>query len=147
MSKKLKEIGARIQAVRNHLSITQTCLGEMLGVKGGAVSKYENGDADPGAVALSIISKTGKVSLDWLITGKGPGPGEVEEEKLEPGQFDEELMKEAIIMIDMAEKSVAGTLDSEKKAQFTLELYNMYLRGEQMPSAKVIQMVRKAIAA
>ncbi|MCK4620683.1 MAG: helix-turn-helix transcriptional regulator [Desulfuromonadales bacterium] len=70
METKLKEIGERIREVRKGLGLNQGSFGELIGVKGGTVSKYENGESDAGAEAFSVIAKLGNKSLDWLITGE-----------------------------------------------------------------------------
>jgi transcriptional regulator with XRE-family HTH domain len=68
----VKEIGARIKEVRDRKGLKQGDLGQLLGVQGPAISKYEKGLQDPGTIALVKIAEFGNVTLDWLITGKEP---------------------------------------------------------------------------
>jgi transcriptional regulator with XRE-family HTH domain len=67
------EIGIRIKKIRREKGLTQDFFGQMIGVKGPAISKYEKGDQEPGILALVKIAELGNVSLDYLITGSGPG--------------------------------------------------------------------------
>lgn len=64
------EIGQRIVSVRKRIKMTQTELGDIVGLKGNVLSKYELGDVHQKAEALVKIAEVGKVSLDWLLTGK-----------------------------------------------------------------------------
>jgi transcriptional regulator with XRE-family HTH domain len=73
MEKDLVAIGKRISAIRTKVGLSQGALGERLAVKAGAVSRYENGSADPGALRLMVIANLGGVTTDWLISGEGPG--------------------------------------------------------------------------
>lgn len=63
-------IGARIRQIRKGAKLTQTELGELLGVGTTAVSDYENENTSPSPLSLVKISEIGNVSLDWLITGR-----------------------------------------------------------------------------
>ncbi len=68
-----ENIGKRIKAARTAAGLTQQALGAELGKKIGAISKYERGVADPGTLGLVKIAEATRVSVLWLITGKGPG--------------------------------------------------------------------------
>lgn len=65
------EIGARIREIRKRAGLNQTQFGELLGgeVKS-TVSNYETGDRFPQLDALLKIVEIGKVSFEWLFTGK-----------------------------------------------------------------------------
>ena len=72
MKNTLSNIGQRIRKIRTKCGLSQTALGEKLGLTGAAISKYENGESDAGALTLEKIAKIGNRSLDWLITGDEP---------------------------------------------------------------------------
>jgi len=70
-----QDIGKRIREIRKQAKLTQPEVGEILGVEKAAISKYEAGEAKRG-VPINLLVKIadlGNVSLDYLITGKGPG--------------------------------------------------------------------------
>jgi transcriptional regulator with XRE-family HTH domain len=69
----MKQLGARIKAIRDREDLTQEAFGRLIGVQGAAISKYEKGDIDPGTDGLANIAEIGKVTVDWLITGKESG--------------------------------------------------------------------------
>ncbi len=66
-----KDIGERIKIIRTRLGLTQTELGDLLGVEKASISKYEAGDAKRGVPVefLVKIAELGKCSVDWLING------------------------------------------------------------------------------
>lgn len=92
----VKEIGTRIRQVRSTKDLTQEAFGRLLGVKGPAISKYEKGIQDPGAAGLAKIAELGNVSLDYLITGKGPGQVTPAADPLEVMIFSDPKRLEAI---------------------------------------------------
>lgn len=63
------QVGQRIRRIRGKL--TQTDFAKVLGVyKQNYISRYERGRV-PSPDLLIRIAEYGKVSLDWLLTGKG----------------------------------------------------------------------------
>ena len=65
------QVGQRIRAIRG--KVTQTDFAKILGVhKQNYISRYERGRV-PSPELLIKIADYGKVSLDWLLTGKGKG--------------------------------------------------------------------------
>jgi len=65
-------VGQRIRAIRG--KINQTDFAKMIGVrKQNYVSRYEHGRI-PNPELLVRIANYGKVSVDWLLTGRGKGP-------------------------------------------------------------------------
>ncbi len=66
-----EKVGERIRAVRGKR--TQTEFAKAIGVKKqNYISRYERGRV-PSPDLLVQIAKTGRVSIDWLLTGKGKG--------------------------------------------------------------------------
>ncbi len=63
------QVGQRIRMIRNRM--TQTDFAKVLGVyKQNYISRYERGRV-PSPDLLIKIADHGKVTLDWLLTGKG----------------------------------------------------------------------------
>lgn len=66
------QVGQRIRAVRGKQ--TQTDFARQVGVrKQNYISRYEHGRI-PNPDLLVKIAEIGKVSVDWLLTGRGRGP-------------------------------------------------------------------------
>ena len=66
------QVGQRIRAIRG--KVTQTDFARLIGVrKQNYVSRYEHGRI-PNPGLLVRISEYGKVTVDWLLTGRGKGP-------------------------------------------------------------------------
>ena len=63
-----KAIGDRIREIRG-FKLNQEEFAQLLGVKRGAVSKYERGEAIPRAQTLLKLSDIGGVSVDWILKG------------------------------------------------------------------------------
>jgi transcriptional regulator with XRE-family HTH domain len=73
MENEMRHIGERIDAIIKKAGISRARLGEILGVKEGAIGRHIRGETDPGALALFKIAQIGGVTIDWLITGKNNG--------------------------------------------------------------------------
>jgi len=67
-----RDIGKRLEQIRDSLNLTQEEMGEKLGKGKGSISKYENGDAAAPISTLLKYAELGKVALDWLFAGKEP---------------------------------------------------------------------------
>ncbi len=66
----MSSIGTRIKAIRTELGLTQAQLGDLLGVKNAAVSKFENDRVVPSKAALELICRTYHVNAVWLYYGE-----------------------------------------------------------------------------
>lgn len=66
-----REIGKRIRLVRDKKGITQSELGEKLGIQFQHVSKYERGETVPTWENLIKLHEFYDVNINWLLTGKG----------------------------------------------------------------------------
>ena len=65
-------VGQRIRAIRGKMN--QTDFAKTIGVrKQNYVSRYEHGRI-PNPELLVRIANYGKVTVDWLLTGRGKGP-------------------------------------------------------------------------
>lgn len=65
------DVGSRVQEIRLGNKLTQTEMGEVLGMAHYNVSNMENGRSLPSVSTLVLISQHFGISLDWLITGAG----------------------------------------------------------------------------
>lgn len=64
-------IGERIRLIRRQFGLTQEDLGKLLGIKKGAVSKFECDRAIPTEAALKLICATYHINYLWLTEGLG----------------------------------------------------------------------------
>ena len=68
----LKAIGFRFKHLREELRISRDRMAAQLGISLSNYYKYEYGEVFPGLSVLTLLAVHFKVSLDWLITNKGP---------------------------------------------------------------------------
>lgn len=68
----MSTIGKRLKEVRKQFNVTQDGLGELLGVKNAAISKFETDRVIPSESQLKLICSTYHVHYLWLTEGKGP---------------------------------------------------------------------------
>ncbi|PVA11378.1 transcriptional regulator [Pelagivirga sediminicola] len=69
--------GDRLAGARELAGMTQAQLAKRLGVKKKTMDDWENDVRDPRAMRLSMLAGLLNVSLLWLLTGKGDGPGDM----------------------------------------------------------------------
>jgi len=69
---KTNPIGERLQEIRRDFGLSQEGLARRLDVSVSTVIKWERGYFLPGARALLAIAENFKVSINWLLMGKGP---------------------------------------------------------------------------
>jgi transcriptional regulator with XRE-family HTH domain len=66
-------IGTRIREARKRAGFQSAgALATALGVAKTQVYRWERGEFTPGAQRLAEIASAVKVSLEWLVTGRGP---------------------------------------------------------------------------
>ncbi|MFO7660790.1 MAG: XRE family transcriptional regulator [Candidatus Cloacimonadaceae bacterium] len=63
--------GPRLKVLRKALGLSQVELGEALKINASAISQMETNRINPSLDTLLLLSKTFKVNLHWLLTGKG----------------------------------------------------------------------------
>ena len=61
----------RIKALRKKLGLTQTELGERIGVKGNTITNYETGMRNPSEAVITLLIKEFNVNESWLRDGMG----------------------------------------------------------------------------
>jgi transcriptional regulator with XRE-family HTH domain len=69
--------GDRLAGAREIAGMTQGQLAKRLGVKKKTMEDWENDIRDPRAMRLSMLTGLLNVSLLWLLTGEGDGPGDL----------------------------------------------------------------------
>lgn len=67
----LESIKDRIRKIRKHFKITQSKLGDQLGLKQNTIAGYELGIREPGNAVISLICREFGVNEVWLRTGEG----------------------------------------------------------------------------
>ena len=71
-------LAGRIRDLMTRLELTQTALAGLLGVTQPAVSQYLRGRMPPAAVLIRL-AHLGDTTVEWLLTGRDPGPEAVQE--------------------------------------------------------------------
>lgn len=74
-----KSRAARLKTAREALGISVADAAKSMGMKYPTYAGHENGTTPFTRDSAERYAKKFKVSLDWLLTGKGKGPGEVDE--------------------------------------------------------------------
>ena len=70
-----EEVGRRVRSAREAAGINGAELARRTGLRPDQVSRYEHGHIMPGHAALSSIALATGVTVDWLLMGRGEGPG------------------------------------------------------------------------
>lgn len=77
-------VGRRLRQARKATGLTREAVRQRIGFDTvGAIQHHENGRSLPDAPTLAFYARTYKVSVDWILTGKGRGPGDVKDETAE----------------------------------------------------------------
>lgn len=146
MDDKLKQIGRRIRETRAKAKLSQVDLGEKLGLSGAAISKYENGDADAGALSLQKIAELGDVTLDWLIAGVERDQLNGKVHGFESGAADAVLWRAVIESVEEHLQGNDQQLAPAKKAELITTLCEMFSEEEdkQVDKKTVAKLIRLA---
>lgn len=80
----MPDIKDRIKLIRQQKKLNQEAFGEMLGITGASISRYEAGNREIPDSMLQLISRTFSISESWLRTGEGemeiPAPSDLVEQ-------------------------------------------------------------------
>lgn len=76
--------GDRLSGAREDLGMTQEVFAKRLGVKIKTLKAWEDDLSEPRANRLSIMAGMLNVTLRWLLTGEGDGPGDPTSGDLSP---------------------------------------------------------------
>ena len=66
----MQRLGERIEALRREKDMSQSALGEALGITAQAVSKWERGQSFPDLSRLDDLAQILEVSVAYLLTGE-----------------------------------------------------------------------------
>ena len=69
--------GDRLAGAREIAGMTQAQLAKRIGVKKKTLEDWEDDIRDPRAMRLSMLAGLLNISLLWLLTGEGDGPGDL----------------------------------------------------------------------
>lgn len=115
------EFGKRLKKALDHAGLSQLEAAKMLGLNKDSLTNYVKGRL-PKAEILRELARVCSVSVDWLLTGNGPGPGEKQETEKDPG-FAARL-NEAMIAVGLTPQQAAAQLNLPRDA------LERYLTGE-----------------
>ncbi len=68
----METIGSRVKYARLSARLTQSKLGELIGISGKAISQWESGRTEPTNENLRLVSRFTGLRTEWLETGRGP---------------------------------------------------------------------------
>lgn len=71
-----KAIGSRMQKLRKERGLLQEDLANLVGLKVGTISKYEQGDRTPGIRQLSRIAEILECDISEIMTGENTAPAD-----------------------------------------------------------------------
>jgi transcriptional regulator with XRE-family HTH domain len=95
-----KQIGLRLKALRTGKGISQQELANELNIDRTTLSKIETGENPPVAAILLELKRIFSISIDWLLTGEGPGPMESYERdinELLTAIYEKQVVKHAVL--------------------------------------------------
>lgn len=107
--------GDRLAGARELANMTQAQLAKRLGVKKKTLEEWENDVRGPRAMRLSMLAGLLNVSLLWLLTGEGDGPGE-------PGDATSYVRGGDQLLDEIRAISAQMTLNAERLARVEGEL-------------------------
>lgn len=115
-----KAIGRRLQIAREYAGhATATAAAEALGIKFPTYAGHENGSR--GVVrAAPLYARRFRITLDWLLVGKGPGPGERAQDDADPSsQLRSALLAFGVDKDDLVQVTgiISTFVGAEKSAQ------------------------------
>ena len=67
----METLGLRLKKIRTEKNLTQTALGEILGVTKQAVANVESSHSNPSIEFMNKLIKNLNVNANWLIAGTG----------------------------------------------------------------------------
>ncbi|MFX0542552.1 helix-turn-helix domain-containing protein [Roseovarius sp. S4756] len=114
--------GDRLAGARELANMTQAQLAKRLGVKKKTLDDWENDLRGPRAMRLSMLAGLLNVSLLWLLTGDGDGPGE-------PGEATSYVRGSHQLLDEIRAISAQMKLNAERLARVEEELHEL-LRDE-----------------
>ncbi|QIE47456.1 helix-turn-helix domain-containing protein [Pseudohalocynthiibacter aestuariivivens] len=114
--------GDRVAGAREQAGMSQAQLAKRLGIKKKTLEEWENDHSEPRANRLSMMAGLMNVTITWLLTGQGEGPGDPEGASL--SREASELLSE------VREISVQMRLASERLNRVEKELQTLLREPE-----------------
>lgn len=74
-----EDVGNRLREARKAKGLSRPTVAERMGLTRGALQHHEQGTADPSMANLAKYAKIYRVSIDWIVFGKGKGPTDARE--------------------------------------------------------------------
>ena len=110
--------GDRLAGARELAGMTQAQLSKRLGVKKKTLEEWENDVRGPRAMRLSMLAGLLNVSLLWLLTGEGDGPGD-------PGEATSYVRGSHQLLDEIRAISAQMSLNAERLARVEEELHDL----------------------
>lgn len=125
-------------------------MASVLGVSARTYAYYEQGERVPDGEALARIVREGW-NANWLLTGEGPERlSQFQVAEAPGGYVSHALRMETLILavelIDSELERAGKTLPPEKRAVAYGLVYDELLEPGELPKAKIVQLVIKAVA-
>ncbi|MEI4263659.1 helix-turn-helix domain-containing protein [Roseovarius sp. D0-M9] len=110
--------GDRLAGARELANMTQAQLAKRLGVKKKTLEDWENDVRGPRAMRLSMLAGLLNVSLLWLLTGEGDGPGD-------PSEATSYVRGAHMLLDEIRAISAQMQLNAERLARVEVELHGL----------------------
>lgn len=120
---KATTFGDRLAGARELSGMSQQALAKRLGVKDQTMEDWENDLSDPRANRMSMLAGILNVSLLWLLTGEGDGPGE-------PGIATSYVRDAGQLLDEIRSVAAQMQLASERLERVEEELENLVKSGD-----------------
>jgi len=118
----MDSFGKRLRSVRMSMSMSLRDLNEKSTIHYAIISQYENNLTFPQVKNLILLSETLKVSLHWLITGKGPKDLPGSEDKESIGRVKSELAAARKALQELQEQNKSLKLQRYEDLQYVNKL-------------------------
>ena len=91
------------------------------------LESYLTGESEPKTSRLVAIAEASGVTVEWLATGREPPPFAASTSGLPPGKLHEEMLSEAISIVEDWLEVNRRRMASEKKASIISKLYQLFI--------------------
>jgi transcriptional regulator with XRE-family HTH domain len=119
-----RDIGFRVQKVREFLGYSQIKMAKQFGLTANAYRKIEKGDFKPGYHTLQKMAVGYDVSLDWLFFNKGPMIyKEKQEEPEPPKQVVEKIPREPESQLAPEIKEMVDQMDQDPLLRYEILIF------------------------
>ena len=123
----MSTIGERVKKSRQEEGLTQTQLGEILGMTKSNVSDYERNKANPPIKVLMKISDLCKIDFEWLATGRGDKAPRTESDDRAVFKLNKKLFKGCLTAVLKLVQKYELNYSSGEIADVTIALYKYFI--------------------